>query len=243
MQQQANYQKSSMLLKGQGMGILILEQRQVLHYEFHCSSLPPAPRLVLFSDERHFTLLPELCGDTSELHIGAIRAAALLRKGKPFMRTQSRNFDWSLALSALARQSAPARSAKNKPATPAVSGSAPPSSPKADEKLPCQSMARSSLGNPFPGLIKNAVWKRVEYPYFANGSHYLIGEVIEDQSMAATILAVPGEYAINPPPWLKGFDYFAHSAETAQGYWLFAKDDRTGKAISIQSIAHRKAQG
>lgn len=54
MQQPKNYQKISMLLKGQDIGILELEQRQSLHYELHCNHLPKHPRLLFFFSEDRF---------------------------------------------------------------------------------------------------------------------------------------------------------------------------------------------
>lgn len=237
MQQPKNYQKISMLLKGQDIGILELEQRQSLHYELHCNHLPKHPRLLFFFSEDRFLELPNLHGETSEAQLKSLKAVALLSEGHPFMKAKIGDFHWAAALSALQPQSVTA-------APIAAPSSSPSAAAKtAAEEPPCRKADASNISNPFPGFLENTVWKRVEYPYFANGRHYLTGEIFEQGILRVTLLAVPGEYAVNPPPWLKGFDYFLNNADGSQGYWLFAKDFATGKPLSIQSIAHTEALG
>ena len=238
MQQPKNYQKVSLLLKGKDMGILELEQRQTLHYQLHCNNLPKYPRLLFFFREDRFVELPALHGETTDAQLNTLKAVALLSEEQLFMKAQIGDFHWATALSAL----------KSQPTPPVVqTNTVPPESQGSAEIVKetpsCQKTNASSVDNPFPGVLENAVWKRVEYPYFANGSHYLTGEIFEQGILSATLLAVPGDYAVNPPPWLKGFDCFLNNADGTQGYWLFAKDPATGKPLSIQSIAHREALG
>ena len=107
---------------------------------------------------------------------------------------------------------------------------------------PCAASA-APLPDPFGGRIKNAVWKRISYPYFANGSHYLSGEILCEGRTAVRLLAIPGEYAVSPPAWLAGFDCFWQSPLSRQGYWLFACDSATGQPISIRSLCVYPAPG
>lgn len=107
---------------------------------------------------------------------------------------------------------------------------------------PCTASA-APLPDPFGGYIKNAVWKRISYPYFANGSHYLSGEILCEGRTAVRLLAIPGEYAVSPPAWLAGFDCFWQSPHSCQGYWLFACDSATGQPVSIRSLCAYPAPG
>lgn len=107
---------------------------------------------------------------------------------------------------------------------------------------PCAASA-APLPDPFGGRIKNAVWKRISYPYFANGSHYLSGKILCEGRTAVRLLAIPGEYAVSPPAWLAGFDCFWQSPLSRQGYWLFACDSATGQPISIRSLCVYPAPG
>lgn len=129
-------------------------------------------------------------------------------------------------------------------AQPAETTAPSPASPAAEALAasPCAASA-APLPDPFGGRIKNAVWKRISYPYFANGSHYLSGEILCEGRTAVRLLAIPGEYAVSPPAWLAGFDCFWQSPLSRQGYWLFACDSATGQPVSIRSLCVYPAPG
>ena len=245
--QSRKYQKISMILKGKKMGILILEEQQNLHYEFNCNSTVNDGKLILFLKDGSYVILPDLNGESSKIHLSSIKAAALFENSEVVMKSQLGSFNWPAALKMLKQPQTEKIQpvSTNNPTndnSPSLTMTLNNSTEHSD--CPCQQAEQSVYSyNPFSYYIKNAVWKRIEYPYFANGSHYLVGEIFDHGVLIATALAVPGEYAITPPPWLKGCNCFLNSLQDAQGYWLFAKDCQTGNPVSIQSLAQREALG
>ncbi|MBQ9941887.1 MAG: hypothetical protein IJP03_02640 [Christensenellaceae bacterium] len=88
---------------------------------------------------------------------------------------------------------------------------------------------------PFADIFPEGSWRRVEYPAAA-GWHYLEGEICKNGQLRARALALPGEYAISPPPWLKGFDSFLQAGGAGKGYWLLLEDPATGRPLSLQAV-------
>lgn len=93
--------------------------------------------------------------------------------------------------------------------------------------------------SPFSYVLPNAEWKKVTYPYNLGVGYYLAGELYEENIITATAVAVPGTYAINPPPWLGGFQTYLEDNQTKQGYWLFFRDAKTGQPTSLEQITKK----
>ena len=78
------------------------------------------------------------------------------------------------------------------------------------------------LGGEYAGQWK---WKRVEAP--SRYGYYLLGCVEKKGINVATAVAVPGEYAPQPPAYLQGFSIYR------DGYWVLAQDGETGRTLAI----------
>jgi len=90
--------------------------------------------------------------------------------------------------------------------------------------------------SPFPYLFSESEWVRVEYPFSNGQDHYLSGKIYIRGELVATAMAVPGRYAITPPPWLKGFDIYLNEMDGTGGYWVLLRDARTGRTTTVQSL-------
>lgn len=79
-----------------------------------------------------------------------------------------------------------------------------------------------SLGGEYAGQWK---WKRVEAP--GRYGYYLLGCVERKGVSIAMAVAVPGEYAPQPPAYLQGFSIYR------DGYWVLAQDGETGRTLTV----------
>ena len=68
-------------------------------------------------------------------------------------------------------------------------------------------------------------WQRVETT--GTGGYYLLGCVERQGVPIAMAVAVPGEYAPQPPAYLQGFSLYR------DGYWVLAQDAETGRTLVI----------
>lgn len=93
--------------------------------------------------------------------------------------------------------------------------------------------------SPFSYLFGESVWRKVEYPYLKGRKHYLIGEIYHKGELSTIALAVPGEYALTPPPWLKGFNTYLNSEDGFGGYWVYMRNAATGNAATIREVLNR----
>jgi hypothetical protein len=109
---------------------------------------------------------------------------------------------------------------------------------KAPERKSCI-QAEEQVVSPFSHVFGESVWHRVEYPYLKGHKFYLIGEIFNKGDLSATVLAVPGEYALNPPPWLQGFNLYLNSDDGIEGYWVYMRDATTGNPTTIRNILSR----
>ena len=78
------------------------------------------------------------------------------------------------------------------------------------------------LGGAYAGQWR---WQRVETT--GTGGYYLLGCVERQGVPIATAVAVPGEYAPQPPAYLQGFSLYR------DGYWVLAQDAETGRTLVI----------
>lgn len=79
-----------------------------------------------------------------------------------------------------------------------------------------------ALGGEYAGQWK---WKRVEAP--SRYGYYLLGCVERKGISVAMAVAVPGEYAPQPPAYLQGFSIYR------DGYWVLAQDGETGRTLAV----------
>jgi len=88
-------------------------------------------------------------------------------------------------------------------------------------------------GEPLFALLPQARWRRVcgALP----GSDYLTGEVPRGGEPYCAALAVPGHYALTPPPWLAGFEDFLQ-AEDGSGYWVAFTRLRGGGSVPLREL-------
>ncbi len=94
-----------------------------------------------------------------------------------------------------------------------------------------------AVASPFSHLFENSVWRKIKYPYIKGRKHYLVGEIFrEDKELLAVAVAVPGEYALKPPAWLKGFNTYLNSDDGFGGYWVYIRNAITGKPTTIQEV-------
>ena len=78
------------------------------------------------------------------------------------------------------------------------------------------------LGGAYAGQWR---WQRVETT--GTGGYYLLGCVERQGVPIAMAVAVPGEYAPQPPAYLQGFSLYR------DGYWVLAQDAETGRTLVI----------
>ena len=78
------------------------------------------------------------------------------------------------------------------------------------------------LGGAYAGQWR---WQRVETT--GTGGYYLLGCVERQGMPIAMAVAVPGEYAPQPPAYLQGFSLYR------DGYWVLAQDAETGRTLVI----------
>ena len=205
------YQKQILLLKGDATSILTIETRDQLHYTLTGATLPTDAKLILLSRTENSGFLPVPQGTCRKLSAN-ICAAAIAAEGRLIRTGSLEVFDWSNVQLLLQK---PAE-VKNPPAFTVTAASD-------QAECPCI-VSRQSAADPFPALLPDVQWQRIEYPAFIGSSHYLIGQILRDRKYLTQALAIPGEYSANPPPWLTGFDRFVRSHTDRQGYWLFIKD-------------------
>ena len=79
-----------------------------------------------------------------------------------------------------------------------------------------------ALGGEYAGQWK---WRRVEAP--SRYGYYLLGCVERRGISIAMAVAVPGEYAPQPPAYLQGFSIYR------DGYWVLAQDGETGRTLAV----------
>ncbi|MDP2892612.1 MAG: hypothetical protein Q8O09_05700 [Bacillota bacterium] len=84
------------------------------------------------------------------------------------------------------------------------------------QTIGCPLAAGSEVSPFLPGEFDGWVWQRVQYEglYW----HYITGENRGGGEYVRAV-GVPGQYALRPPPHLRGFDRFA-PARDGTGYWL-----------------------
>ena len=78
------------------------------------------------------------------------------------------------------------------------------------------------LGGAYAGQWR---WQRIETT--GTGGYYLLGCVERQGVPIAMAVAVPGEYAPQPPAYLQGFSLYR------DGYWVLAQDAETGRTLVI----------
>lgn len=110
-----------------------------------------------------------------------------------------------------------------------------PEKPVREEKKSCHPKRIRSV-QPFSYLFEDSRWERVEYPFAYGQSGYLKGEIYRDGALIATAMAIPGKYALTPPPWLKGFNTYLQEQDGPAGYWVLLRDSATGRPTNLQAL-------
>lgn len=120
-------------------------------------------------------------------------------------------------------------------ASPPAKPAGTPEKPVREEKKSCHPKRIRSV-QPFSYLFEDSRWERVEYPFAYGQSGYLKGEIYRDGALIATAMAIPGKYALTPPPWLKGFNTYLQEQDGPAGYWVLLRDSATGRPTNLQAL-------
>jgi len=89
----------------------------------------------------------------------------------------------------------------------------------------CPLTIRKSPVQPFERQYLDYAWEKTEYPGLQGYWHYITGKQYEDGILKKIAIGVPGDYALNPPNWLYGFNTYAYADEgDVKGYWLLFED-------------------
>lgn len=120
-------------------------------------------------------------------------------------------------------------------ASPSAKPAGIPEKPVREEKKSCHPKRIRSV-QPFSYLFAESRWERVEYPFAYGQSGYLKGEIYRDGALIATAMAIPGKYALTPPPWLKGFNTYLQEQDGPAGYWVLLRDSATGHPTNLQAL-------
>ena len=116
-----------------------------------------------------------------------------------------------------------------------------PEKPVREEKKSCHPKRIRSV-QPFSYLFEDSRWERVEYPFAYGQSGYLKGEIYRDGALIATAMAIPGKYALTPPPWLKGFNTYLQEQDGPAGYWVLLRDSATGTPPTCRPFYRRSGR-
>ena len=89
----------------------------------------------------------------------------------------------------------------------------------------CPIHAKKTIVRPFSKQYLEFEWEKTEYPGLKGYWHYITGRLYVDGVLQKIAIGVPGDYAINPPSWLYGFDTYAFAdGGDARGYWILFED-------------------
>ena len=110
-----------------------------------------------------------------------------------------------------------------------------PEKPVRGEKKSCHPKRIRSV-QPFSYLFEDSRWSPFQYPFAYGQSGYLKGEIYRDGALIATAMAIPGKYALTPPPWLKGFNTYLQEPDGPAGYWVLLRDSATGRPTNLQAL-------
>ena len=89
----------------------------------------------------------------------------------------------------------------------------------------CPLRAKKTAVHPFSKQYKEFEWEKTEYPGLKGYWHYITGRMYVDGRLAKIAIGVPGDYALNPPSWLYGFDTYAFADDgEARGYWILFEE-------------------
>jgi hypothetical protein len=89
----------------------------------------------------------------------------------------------------------------------------------------CPLTVRKSPIKPFEKQYMDYAWEKTEYPGLQGYWHYITGKQYENGVLKKIAIGVPGDYALNPPNWLYGFNTYAYADEgDVKGYWLLFED-------------------
>lgn len=89
----------------------------------------------------------------------------------------------------------------------------------------CPIHAKKTIIYPFSKQYRDFEWEKTEYPGLKGYWHYITGRLYVNGVLRKIAIGVPGDYALNPPSWLYGFDTYAFAdGGEARGYWILFED-------------------
>lgn len=89
----------------------------------------------------------------------------------------------------------------------------------------CPLHAKKSIIQPFARQYPDYEWEKTEFPGLKGYWHYITGRQYINGTLNKIAIGVPGDYAMNPPSWLYGFNTYAFAdGGEAKGYWLLFED-------------------
>lgn len=89
----------------------------------------------------------------------------------------------------------------------------------------CPIHAKKTIVYPFSKQYREFEWEKTEYPGLKGYWHYITGRLYVNGVLRKIAIGVPGDYALNPPSWLYGFDTYAFADDgEARGYWILFED-------------------
>lgn len=97
--------------------------------------------------------------------------------------------------------------------------------PQAEACAQCPIHAKKTVVYPFSKQYREFEWEKTEYPGLKGYWHYITGKLYVNGVLRKIAIGVPGDYALNPPSWLYGFDTYAFADDgEARGYWILFED-------------------
>jgi hypothetical protein len=89
----------------------------------------------------------------------------------------------------------------------------------------CPLHAQKTAIRPFARQYLDYEWERTEFPGLKGYWHYITGRQFVNGTLQKIAIGVPGDYALNPPSWLYGFNTYVFADDgDAKGYWLLFED-------------------